>query len=152
MKHIIQWDVDAKYNNVLDVVSAADIETCKAAGIELLGLSAVKARGAAAKEAIQPNPAKPDDLAYIMYTSGTTGNPKGAMLLHSNIVSSIAAVPFIVTLTDKDSYLSYLPLCHIYEVRSQQQGGGSGRRWRRSLLAPSLRDCRSLFFSFSFLS
>ena len=124
MKHIIQWDVDAKYNNVLDVVSAADIETCKAAGIELLGLSAVKARGAAAKEAIQPNPAKPEDLAYIMYTSGTTGNPKGAMLLHSNIVSSIAAVPFIVTLTDKDSYLSYLPLCHIYEVRTQQQSEG----------------------------
>lgn len=62
VKHIIQWDVHAKMNNVEDVVSEQDKATCAAAGITLIGFSEVSALG---KDG-QPNPAGPEDIAYIM--------------------------------------------------------------------------------------
>jgi hypothetical protein len=70
VKHIIQWDVNPKYNNIEEVVSEADKATCKEAGIELLGFGEVQARGRAS--GLKTNPAGPEDLAYIMYTSGTS--------------------------------------------------------------------------------
>jgi long-chain acyl-CoA synthetase len=56
-----------------------------------------------------------DDLATIIYTSGTTGDPKGVMLSHKNILSNIEGVMDAIHLDDKDTFLSYLPLCHSYE-------------------------------------
>jgi len=56
-----------------------------------------------------------DDLATIIYTSGTTGNPKGVMLTHKNILSNIEGIFDIIPLTDNDTFLSFLPLCHSYE-------------------------------------
>ncbi len=41
--------------------------------------------------------------------------PKGAMLRHANVVATIATVPFVVDLSDKDVHISYLPLAHIFE-------------------------------------
>ncbi|QQP40714.1 Uncharacterized protein FKW44_014856 [Caligus rogercresseyi] len=63
--------------------------------------------------------ARPEDIAIIMYTSGSTGNPKGALLSHANILSEIlACCPFSCNLLvppDKDRYIAYLPLAHIFE-------------------------------------
>ncbi|KAG0947395.1 hypothetical protein G6F57_001943 [Rhizopus arrhizus] len=56
----------------------------------------------------------PDDLACIMYTSGTTGMPKGAMLTHRNFVSALAATYTNVGGTSDDICISYLPLAHIF--------------------------------------
>ncbi len=56
-----------------------------------------------------------DDLATIVYTSGTTGNPKGAMLSHGNITSNVLATTQIVPFTVGDITLSILPLSHILE-------------------------------------
>ncbi len=56
-----------------------------------------------------------DDLAVILYTSGTTGNPKGVMLTHKNLVSNAINTGHIQELTDKDRLLSVLPLSHTYE-------------------------------------
>src|SRR5699024_6343232 len=58
---------------------------------------------------------KPEDIATLVYTSGTTGKPKGAMLNHRNIVSNIKAAHQLIAITDEDRCLSFLPLCHSFE-------------------------------------
>jgi long-chain acyl-CoA synthetase len=56
----------------------------------------------------------PDDLATIMYTSGTTGDPKGVMLTHGNILSNVVACLEVCPLAPDDAPLVWLPLSHIY--------------------------------------
>lgn len=58
---------------------------------------------------------QPDDLATLVYTSGTTGNPKGAMLTHGNIASNVASTLSLITLQPGQVTLSILPLSHILE-------------------------------------
>ncbi|MBL0343441.1 MAG: long-chain fatty acid--CoA ligase [Bacteroidetes bacterium] len=64
----------------------------------------------AVKATIQAN-----DLATLLYTSGTTGNPKGVMLSHHNLVSNFIAVEHLPPVKQGDKILSFLPLNHIYE-------------------------------------
>ena len=59
--------------------------------------------------------AEPDDLASIVYTSGTTGRPKGVMLSHRNILSNAYNGMRNVALTPNDQLLSFLPLSHTFE-------------------------------------
>ncbi|KAI8002402.1 hypothetical protein LOK49_LG08G01602 [Camellia lanceoleosa] len=60
------------------------------------------------------------DIAVIMYTSGSTGLPKGVMMTHGNVLATISAVMTIVPgLGDKDVYLAYLPLAHILELAAE---------------------------------
>jgi long-chain acyl-CoA synthetase len=56
-----------------------------------------------------------DDLAAIVYTSGTTGKPKGVMLTHRNVVSDVRAVLERIAPTVNDVFLSFLPLSHTFE-------------------------------------
>lgn len=58
---------------------------------------------------------KPQDLATIVYTSGTTGNPKGVMLSHSNILWNARACLDSVPVFREDMFLSFLPLSHTFE-------------------------------------
>ncbi|HUJ12183.1 MAG TPA: long-chain fatty acid--CoA ligase [Thermoanaerobaculia bacterium] len=55
------------------------------------------------------------DLATIVYTSGTTGNPKGAMLTHGNIASNVASVHSVMPIGRGMTAISILPLSHIFE-------------------------------------
>lgn len=57
----------------------------------------------------------PEDLAVIVYTSGTTGHSKGVMLTHGNIVADVCATLKIVDMKAEDRLLSILPLSHTYE-------------------------------------
>lgn len=56
-----------------------------------------------------------NDLCTIIYTSGTTGEPKGVMLTHKNILSNVNSALQAYPITEKDTFLSFLPLCHIFE-------------------------------------
>ncbi|MGG1945963.1 AMP-dependent synthetase/ligase [Trinickia sp. NRRL B-1857] len=60
-------------------------------------------------------PPKPSDLAALVYTSGTTGKPKGVMLTHENVVSNVKAVMQRVAADKTDVFLSFLPLSHTFE-------------------------------------
>ncbi|WP_200244657.1 AMP-binding protein [Lamprobacter modestohalophilus] len=57
----------------------------------------------------------PDALATLVYTSGTTGPPKGVMLTHRNILSNAEAIQARVTAWTSDCFLSFLPLAHAFE-------------------------------------
>lgn len=59
--------------------------------------------------------AKPETLASILYTSGTTGVPKGVMLTHNNFISNVKGVTDVIEFSNKDTVLSWLPLSHSFE-------------------------------------
>ncbi|XP_054437491.1 long-chain-fatty-acid--CoA ligase 5 isoform X2 [Pteronotus mesoamericanus] len=67
----------------------------------------------------KPMPPKPEDLGIVCFTSGTTGDPKGAMITHKNVVSNAGAflkcVENTFMITPEDVVISYLPLAHMFE-------------------------------------
>uniref|UniRef100_A0A8C2ZGK4 Long-chain-fatty-acid--CoA ligase n=1 Tax=Cyclopterus lumpus TaxID=8103 RepID=A0A8C2ZGK4_CYCLU len=77
-------------------------------------------------------PPKPDDLSIVCFTSGTTGNPKGAMLTHENVVSDAAGVlksfDVSVTPSTQDVSISFLPLAHMFERVVQTVIYGAGAK------------------------
>ena len=58
---------------------------------------------------------QPDDLAAIIYTSGTTSKPKGVMLTHRSIATQLTVIPPLFDYNENDVLLSILPLSHTYE-------------------------------------
>jgi long-chain acyl-CoA synthetase len=58
---------------------------------------------------------KPEDLAILVYTSGTTGKPKGAMISHRNILATLDGYQGAFAQGSQDERMAFLPLCHIAE-------------------------------------
>lgn len=69
-------------------ISQADLDILKAANSTLTVLSFEKLRDLGASAPVDPTPPTPEDLCCIMYTSGTSGTPKGVELTHRNVVSA----------------------------------------------------------------
>ncbi len=91
--------------------------------------------------------AKADDLATIVYTSGTTGRPKGVMLSHGNILSNVLAAMQAIPCYESDRFLSFLPLSHMFERTCgyySAMWAGAQTIYARSIsgLADDMRDQR----------
>ncbi|XP_060914826.1 long-chain-fatty-acid--CoA ligase 1a isoform X2 [Labrus mixtus] len=114
--------VDGKGRTVKTIVLVEEFDSDlvtrgKESGIEILSLKELEAFGEAHHQ--KPVPPEPEDLALVCFTSGTTGNPKGAMLTHGNVISNTAAFIKITEvhcmLDLHDIHVSYLPLAHMFE-------------------------------------
>ena len=94
---------------------------------------------------------RPSDLATIVYTSGTTGPPKGAMISHANIMWTVRTVTPVYGIGEGDRLLSFLPLSHIAErmMSDFMPIAVTGETWfARSLatVAEDLPSCRPTVF------
>ncbi|CAL5209711.1 unnamed protein product [Lathyrus oleraceus] len=86
-------------------------------GVQIISYTKLISQG---RSNLQPfRPPKPDDIATICYTSGTTGTPKGAVLTHQNFIANVAGTSLGEKFNPNDVYISYLPLAHIYERANQ---------------------------------
>ncbi|XP_053315270.1 long-chain-fatty-acid--CoA ligase 1 isoform X1 [Spea bombifrons] len=93
------------------------VERGQKCGVEVISLKDIENEGKANR--VAPKPPQPEDLAVICFTSGTTGNPKGAMITHKNIVSNSASfmkvTEGLVFPSTRDVLISFLPLAHMFE-------------------------------------
>ncbi|KAL0478613.1 long chain acyl-CoA synthetase [Acrasis kona] len=96
-----------------------DVAALSRAGVKAISFNEVEELGRSLKEApAVKSKSEPDSVALIMYTSGTTGEPKGVVILHRNIVASTTGLnegigndPNVVIV-----YIAYLPMAHILEL------------------------------------
>ncbi|KAJ3215821.1 long-chain fatty acid-CoA ligase [Clydaea vesicula] len=110
-------------------------------------ISLMELRNSGKNHPHEPTPPKPDDISCIMYTSGSTGNPKGVLITHANVVSAVAGVERAIFdhLNNDDVYLAYLPLAHILEFLLENAciflGVPLGYGNVRTLTDASVRNC-----------
>uniref|UniRef100_A0AAZ3NUS2 long-chain-fatty-acid--CoA ligase n=1 Tax=Oncorhynchus tshawytscha TaxID=74940 RepID=A0AAZ3NUS2_ONCTS len=90
-------------------------------GIQIHSMQAVQELGAKPDNlSIAVQRPQPTDLAVVMYTSGSTGQPKGVMIIHSNLIAGMTGqCERIPGLGPKDTYIGYLPLAHVLEMTAE---------------------------------
>ncbi|KAJ5725619.1 Long-chain-fatty-acid--CoA ligase 1 [Penicillium malachiteum] len=140
IKHII-YNTDTEVNQ-------DDLDKLKADYSHISVQSIEELRKSGEENPVDPVPPKPEDLCCIMYTSGSTGPPKGVSLTHANVIAATAGVNEIVGpyISHKDSLLTYLPQAHILEFMFENLclfwGGTMGYGNPRTLSDTSVRNCK----------
>lgn len=132
--------VDGVTPEASSLASKAGLKVVSFAKIEALGSQIIPTEGH------QHTPPDPSDVATFCYTSGTTGNPKGALITHDNIMSAAGGLDEIQILPT-DRHISYLPLPHIFErvVLTQMITNGASIAFFRGdplLLIEDIVACR----------
>jgi long-chain acyl-CoA synthetase len=140
LEHIVCFGADTEFRDPLSLSFAA----LRDLGAQLLKRDRARVRRAR-------NAVTLDDIATIVYTSGTTGPPKGAVITHANVMATLRSVTQIVPLSIDDRFLSFLPLSHITERSVSHFGlvAAGGETWfARSIstVAEDLPDCRPTVF------
>ncbi|KAJ6108484.1 Long-chain-fatty-acid--CoA ligase 1 [Penicillium sp. IBT 18751x] len=134
--------------NTDDEAKQADLDKLKSDFPEVTVLSVEDLRKSGVENPVDPVPPKPEDLCCIMYTSGSTGPPKGVSLTQANVIAATAGVNEIVGpyIGPKDSLLTYLPQAHILEFMFENLclfwGGCMGYGNPRTLSDASMRNCK----------
>jgi long-chain acyl-CoA synthetase len=128
---------DKANNEVLSQLESMGVKLYKYEELREMGRS----------EPRDPNPPESSDsLAVIMYTSGTTGMPKGVMLSHRNVMATMGGAFVSFDIREDEIYLSYLPLAHILafiiEMAILARGGTIGTGNNRSLSSATVRNCK----------
>lgn len=132
-----------------DCIFAAggEVEDFKAKNPDLKVLTYEELRQLGKDKPVDPVPAKPEELYCIMYTSGSTGLPKGACIKHEALVAGITGLWTNVQecVSDREVVLAYLPLAHIFEMALENLvfsiGGTLGYGNSRTLSDTSVKNC-----------
>lgn len=108
-------------------------------------------RALGAESPIVPPAVSPEHVATLVYTSGTTGPPKGAVITHKNAMATLRSVTRVVPLTEQERFLSFLPLSHITERSVSHFGlvASGGETWfarSMSTIPEDLPACRPTIF------
>ncbi|KAI8912663.1 hypothetical protein EDD86DRAFT_269213 [Gorgonomyces haynaldii] len=105
---------------ILDEANEKTYEMAEASSVKMVEMNTLQEMGIM-NPLSPPTTIDKDDLAFLCFTSGTTGMPKGAMLTHCNILSTLRASlnvqnsGYSVSVSPNDIHISYLPLAHIFE-------------------------------------
>ena len=123
----VPLDARARTEHIKQVLALSDSRflIASAGFTEALGKTGTVERVIPMEEALEVQPhaektapaekPEPEDIADIVFTSGTTGNPKGVMLSHRSIMSNLEAVYSVFPITQEDTAFSILPIHHVYE-------------------------------------
>lgn len=128
----------------VDKAAEGDVSALKKKGINVFSFEEVDQSGSQKRQQVVAP--KPDDLACIMYTSGSTGMPKGVMIPHKSIIASATVLPGVgIDVTTEDSCLHYLPMAHIFAFTCESvflmRGAAMGYGSPRTLSNVGVRNC-----------